>query len=112
MKIKLRLDKRTISKDTEKNVLMLKHDRYLARVHTLISSALSFLIALGLFFIAGLVEGFFSFERNTIFIFSLIIAITIVVTTATYLHWKTVRIESVEDMIDICENNLSKKKPT
>ena len=111
-KFKLTLTKRFISENTGKNVLPLKHERYLARVHTLVGSAMSFLIALGLFYIAGTLEGFFSFtDRTTIFIFSLITAITITVTIATYIYWKTIRIEAVEDMIDIYENKLSKKKP-
>lgn len=110
-KFKLKLRKISISKNTEKNILPLKHDRYLARVHTLIGSAIGFTITLILFYIAGLLEEFFTIrDKDIFFIFILVLAITITITLATYLNWKTVRIETVEDIIELYENKKSKQK--
>ena len=102
--MKLKLNKREICSETKKLILPLKHDRYLARVHTLVSTSISLIISLILFIIAGAMEDFFSIDSEIVFVFLILTAFTITTTLAVYIHWKNIRIKSVECLIDICES--------
>lgn len=101
----LRLKKRKYCDEAKKNLLMLKHDRYLARVHTLVSFSAGLIISLISFEIACIIQGLFSINKETLFISFLIFSIIGTVSLSVYVRWKSIRIEAIESLVDICTNN-------